>query len=297
MWVPDMDQLALFDEDEVPQVHRKVPVVEIAHALHDWTKRRAVTKAVATDVTRWVKEILDAQEATLEEVERVFHDDALLKKQTVVTKSDIQIALARLPLIEQAHKLLSHWASRTTVSAMSERMSAQALAAVLAKGADVNDVKYALSKPTLLGSSKRLSADSINQALALVSKDRQSGTETQRIFGKWYDAYYEGRYTQPVGQIMRVIKDALLTGINADELERALSKMGAEQMPITQAAVQYGIVRIRKEDERRGNAGSFSEMFDGDDSLMVNRFYESEDVSTTSHSEQNEDDEGILPSW
>lgn len=77
------------------------------------------------------------------------------------------------------------------------------------------------------------------------------------IFKAWYESWYVGRYTQKPGMIIRVFKTALLAGVDPDDIFWAANKLGKEQRPITELALQWGLGQVFKEKKQENASIDF----------------------------------------
>lgn len=76
--------------------------------------------------------------------------------------------------------------------------------------------------------------------------DSKAGKEASQIFRRWYVQWYEGRYTQSRGHIVKVFKNALLAKIPAYDLEWAANILGEKEQVITDASLQFALAEIRR---------------------------------------------------
>lgn len=271
----DVDQFALFDEDEIPDTHlsREVPREVVAHHVKPWTSRTGVTKKMANAVIDAATSHINTSELPLESLDAAFGNDGFMLTAKKLSSEEVQQAINLAPNYHQAEKLLATWLDRRTLTLKSIRSSKLAVTRVLYDGIDVESLKYALKHRTLLASSRELTIKSINEAIANVEADKQAGKLCNEIFHRWYGKYYEERYTQPIGQIMQVLKKALTDGLDPKIVERAMVMTGEEGIPITENSLQYGTVKAKKEEELRERAGSFSEQVGTQKEIASRLFY------------------------
>lgn len=72
-------------------------------------------------------------------------------------------------------------------------------------------------------------------------KEHEIGQSAQAIFRPWVTRWYEGRYTQNKGHIIKVIKDAIRDGISPDLLTLAMNYLGNEGQPVTKLSLQFAL--------------------------------------------------------
>lgn len=269
------EDYALFGLDEVPQVkqHTPVPVIEVEMSF--WTSRSGVSKKSAHSAIHAIYELVNEDSVALEDVKKVFSRPTLLGKAKIVTKDEIANALRLLPFDEQAEKMLDKWGSRTTVSKVSLEHSIHALASVLAQdAADVDDIKYALSHRTLLASAKRLTVEKILDTVGLVAQDKSAGQFARVCFEQWYEAYGKDKTVQNSSYVISVIKKAaLLPDVDRELLKDAVLLLGRDEGPVTEASLQYALLRTKKNNERRANAGMNAELFDRSDDILKDTLF------------------------
>lgn len=269
------EDYALFGLDEVPQVkqHTPVPVIEVEMSF--WTSRSGVSKKSAHSAIHAIYELVNEDSVALEDVKKVFSRPTLLGKAKIVTKDEIANALRLLPFDEQAEKMLAKWGSRTTVSKVSLENSIHALASVLAQdAADVDDIKYALSHRTLLASAKRLTVEKILDTVGLVAQDKSAGQFARVCFEQWYEAYGKDKTVQNSSYVISVIKKAaLLPDVDRELLKDAVLLLGRDEGPVTEASLQYALLRTKKNNERRANAGMNAELFDRSDDILKDTLF------------------------
>lgn len=269
------EDYALFGLDEVPQVkqHTPVPVIEVEMSF--WTSRSGVSKKSAHSAIHAIYELVNEDSVALEDVKKVFSRPTLLGKAKIVTKDEIANALRLLPFDEQAEKMLDKWGSRTTVSKVSLEHSIHALASVLAQdAADVDDIKYALSHRTLLASAKRLTVEKILDTVGLVAQDKSAGQFARACFEQWYESYGKDKTVQNSSYVISVIKKAaLLPDVDRELLKDAVLLLGRDEGPVTEASLQYALLRTKKNNERRANAGMNAELFDRSDDILKDTLF------------------------
>lgn len=269
------EDFALFGLDEVPQVkqHTPVPVIEVEMSF--WTSRSGVSKKSAHSAIHAIYELVNEDSVALEDVKKVFSSPTLLGKAKIVTKDEISNALRLLPFDEQAKKMLDKWGSRTTVSKVSLEHSIHALTSVLSQdAADVDDIKYALSHRTLLASVKRLTVEKILDTVSLVAEDKSAGQFARSCFEQWYEAYGKDKTVQNSSYVISVIKKAaLLPDVDRELLKDAVLLLGRDEGPVTEASLQYALLRTKKNNERRANAGMNAELFDRSDDILKDTLF------------------------
>lgn len=255
------DQFALFTEEEIPviEVPHEVPREVIAHHIKPWSERSVVTKKAANEVVDAAYAYVHKNNLDAAVLDAPFGVNGYMLHLKKMTTDEVEHALKIAPFYHQAEKILAQWASRRTLAAKSIRSSTLTVAQMLEAEVDVEDLKYALHHRSLLASARILTEENINAAISGVEQDRKAGKMCNEIFHRWYGKYYENRYTQPIGQILQVVKKALLDGIAPDIVERALILTGEDGIPITETSLQYGTVKAKKEEELRSRSGAFSE--------------------------------------
>lgn len=76
--------------------------------------------------------------------------------------------------------------------------------------------------------------------------ESKAGKQASEIFRRWYVQWYEGRYTQSRGHIVKVFKDALMAKIPAYDLEWAANILGEKEQVISSASLQFALAEIRR---------------------------------------------------
>jgi hypothetical protein len=93
----------------------------------------------------------------------------------------------------------------------------------------------------------------------------RAGKIANSIFRPWFKEYYEGRYTQNIAHINKVLKqfvlDVVVNGqITESQVQDALAHVGKSQQVITPLTLQYALGRVKRVQEQRANAGMNAEM-------------------------------------
>lgn len=270
------DQLALFDVPSSSANNKATPQLkkDPERLLDGWVKSRTPKKSIAS--------MLDAVTAALnsgveyEDIEFLLGRKHLFPSQAKFDITDLRNAYRKLSseklLSEKeeiAKKILASWGSRTAVSQSSLRTSVNSVANALLAGANVDEIKYAFSHRTLLASKKKVDDAMLKKALDGVAEDRKAGAASAALFQKWYDKWYEGRYTQPPGQIVPVIKSALLAGIPADKLSSALERIGKAQQVVSAPSLQYALQQVDRIESRKQAAGAHDDLIPIEDMDMM----------------------------
>lgn len=76
--------------------------------------------------------------------------------------------------------------------------------------------------------------------------ESKAGKIASEIFKRWYTAYYEGRYTQSVGHIVKVFKKAVLAKIDPYDIEWAANILGEKEQVVTEASLQFALSQVKK---------------------------------------------------
>lgn len=97
-----------------------------------------------------------------------------------------------------------------------------------------------------------------------------AGKIAGEIFRPWYKEYYEGRYTQSIPHIMKVLKkvvlDLMLNGTTSKEdIAQALAHVGKSQQVVTPLTLQYSLSRLAKIQQTRDEAGMNGDMVPQED--------------------------------
>lgn len=86
--------------------------------------------------------------------------------------------------------------------------------------------------------------------------ESKAGKAASEIFKRWYSKWYEGRYTQSVGHIIKVFKKALMLKIPAYDLEWAANILGEKEQVITDASLQFALAEVKRYKTLNGEAES-----------------------------------------
>lgn len=266
----DGDQLALFDVAEVPQsASKEAPEPERnkdpEDLLEGWVKARTAKKSIA-EMMAAVNTVLEAG-VPYEDLAFLLSRKHLFPSQAKFSLADLRVAYRSLSMEkklaqheDKAAKILSSWGSRSTVSQASLRSAREVVTKALANGVDEEKIKYAFSHRTLLSSKKKVDAPMLAKALERVEADKRAGSLAVQLFQPWYDKWYVGRYTQPPGQIIPLLKSALLSGIPTKQLGIAIDAMGRSQQVFTAPSLQYAIMQAEKAAKNREAAGAHSDL-------------------------------------
>lgn len=84
--------------------------------------------------------------------------------------------------------------------------------------------------------------------------DSKAGKTASEIFKRWYVQWYEGRYTQSAGHIIKVFKKALLAKIPAYDLEWAANILGEKEQVITDASLQFALAEVKRYKDINGES-------------------------------------------
>lgn len=84
--------------------------------------------------------------------------------------------------------------------------------------------------------------------------ESKAGKAASEIFKRWYVQWYEGRYTQSVGHIVKVFKKAILAKIPAYDVEWAANILGEKEQPITEASLQFALAEVKRYKDLHGNS-------------------------------------------
>lgn len=285
------EQFSLFSDEEIPDVNFtvEVPRETVVHYMKPWINANGVTKKASQNAVTVAHAFINENKVAPTILETVFGRDGFLLSAKKPTDQEVIDALNVAPYYHEAETLLHKWSDRRSLSLKSIKTSILVLARALSQDKyDVADIKYALQHRGLLASAKVLTPESIDSAIAGVAGDREAGKLCNEIFHRWYGQYYEGRYTQPIGQILQVVKKALTSGMNPSIVERALILTGAEGVPVTETSLQYGMVKARKEEELKERAGAFADQI-GTQRDIVARLFSQSDKKITA-----EDYEGMF---
>lgn len=255
---------------------------DVGSLLEGWVKSRTPKKNIAT-MTSAVTTALDAG-SNYDDIAFLLSRRHLFPSQAVFDLNDLRNAYRHLTkekkLAEQeskARRVLSSWGSRSSVSKSALENAVSVVAAALVNGADEEKIKYAFSHRSLLASNRRVDEAMLKRALAKVDADKNAGSAASRLFQAWYDRWYEGRYTQPPGQIMALVKNALLNGIPEGKLAIAMDRMGKNQSVFTPASLQFALMQAEKIEQRREAAGAHSDLAPADEFDMMSDMSDSDD--------------------
>lgn len=272
------DQPALFDLPQGDDEER----LDASALIAEWIKPRTPKKSVAM-MEEAVQRALDGG-AKARDIQFLLSRRHLFPSQAKFTVEELREAYRHLSrervLAEHegvAAKMLGPWGKRSTISQVALKNATFVVAAALAKGADQEDLKYALTHRTLLGSKKRLDEKMVQRALAQVPADRKAGHTAAEIFKNWYDRWYEGRYTQSPGQIVPQIKAALLTGIDEQKLASAMDHIGRAQQVVSAASIQYALQHVDKIAKNKQASGAHEDLVDESEFSMMDDVFVSDD--------------------
>ena len=230
-----------------------------------WIKKRTPKKNIAEMSEATAKAISSG--VSVDDIRFLLTRRHLFESKARFSLEDLRKAYRHLKyekkLAEQeivAADILSTWGKRSTISKTALNKAVSVVASGLLKGAQVEDLKYAFEKRTLLASRKQLTPEMLDRALAQVPADRKAGTESGEIFKEWYDEWYIGRYTQPPSQIIALIKQTLLNGLDPDSVRSAMHHLGRGQQVVSTHSLQYAIQHAKKAAERRRQAGAHGDL-------------------------------------
>lgn len=82
--------------------------------------------------------------------------------------------------------------------------------------------------------------------------ESRAGKEASDIFKRWYVQWYEGRYTQSVGHIIKEMKKAILAGIDPYDLEWAANILGEKEQVVTGPSLQFALSQVNRYKELNG---------------------------------------------
>lgn len=97
-----------------------------------------------------------------------------------------------------------------------------------------------------------------------------AGQIAGEIFRPWFKEFYEGRYTQPIPHLMKVLKQTVLdVVINGDtpkeDVVQALNHIGHSQQVVTPLTLQYALGRVARFVKARDEAGAHAGMVEPDE--------------------------------
>lgn len=285
---PDV-QPALFDvvPSAAPKSLTELPKPEpkkqdVDSLLEGWVKSRTPKKNIAA-MTSAVTTALDAG-SKYDDIAFLLSRRHLFPSQAVFDLNDLRNAYRHLTkekmLAEQedkARRVLSSWGSRSSISKSALENAVGVVAAALVEGADEEKVKYAFTHRSLLASNRRVDEAMLKKAIAKVDADKSAGSTASKLFQAWYDRWYEGRYTQPPGQIMTLVKQALLNGIPEGKLALAMDHMGKNQSVFTPVSLQFALMQAEKIEKRREEAGAHSDLSPASEFDMMRDTSDSDD--------------------
>lgn len=78
----------------------------------------------------------------------------------------------------------------------------------------------------------------------LETPESLAGKSAKNIFDEWYPKWYEGRYTQTPGHIMKILKEAILDKIDPYDLAWAMNLLGEKQQTVSKASLQFALAQI-----------------------------------------------------
>lgn len=76
--------------------------------------------------------------------------------------------------------------------------------------------------------------------------DSLAGKMASEIFKRWYVQWYEGRYQQSIGHIIKELKKAILAGIDPYDLEWSANILGEKQQVITAPSLQFALSQVNR---------------------------------------------------
>lgn len=270
-------QDGLFDLEELEDMP-EVKVLSVDEAVEKlvspWIKSNTSKKRQA--IMRDALKTAISRGAPFDDMQFILSRPHLFPSKVVFTLDELREAWKHLDrereiakCEETAAEILSKWGSRSTVSKTSLSRSITSVTSALISGVSIEDIEYAVGQRTLLASHKRIDEFTLEKALKRVPVDKQAGKDTQVVFNAWYEKWYKGRYTQSVGQIISVIKKALLDGFAVEELAAALEHLGRGQQVITAPSIQYAVQHVNRVAERRSMSGAHDDLIAEDEYGMM----------------------------
>lgn len=88
---------------------------------------------------------------------------------------------------------------------------------------------------------EEITSEEEKEAQAKRQSERAIETQAQEIFRPWVSAWYEGRYTQDKGQIVKVIKDALRNKVPVDGIVLAMNYIGHQGQVVSNMSLQFAL--------------------------------------------------------
>lgn len=78
------------------------------------------------------------------------------------------------------------------------------------------------------------------------TKESKAGKEAKAVFDAFYHWFVEGNYTQSAGQIVKVFKEAILSGKSAHDVQWAANILGEKEQAITRNSLQFAFSQIKQ---------------------------------------------------
>lgn len=78
------------------------------------------------------------------------------------------------------------------------------------------------------------------------TKESKAGKEAKAVFESFYPWFVKGNYTQSAGQIVKVFKEAILSGKSSRDVLWAANILGEKEQAITRNSLQFAFSQIKQ---------------------------------------------------